>query len=56
MLDSIRSRYAVVAGKHIPFRRVVHKGVVFDPGSVGLSLGVSRGPTCSFWKTTSTVR
>jgi predicted phosphodiesterase len=43
MLDSIRSRYAVVAGKHIPFRRVVHKGVVFDPGSVGLSLGGEPG-------------
>jgi predicted phosphodiesterase len=43
MLESIRSRYAVVAGKHIPFRRVVHKGVVFDPGSVGLSLGGEPG-------------
>lgn len=43
MLERIRSRYAVVAGKHIPFRRVVHKGVVFDPGSVGLSLGGEPG-------------
>ncbi len=43
MLESIRSRYAVVAGKHIPFRRAVLKGVVFDPGSVGLSLGGEPG-------------
>lgn len=43
MLESIRSRYAVVAGKHIPFRRVVLKGVVYDPGSVGLSLGGEPG-------------
>jgi predicted phosphodiesterase len=43
MLESIRARYAVVAGKHIPFRRAVHKGVVFDPGSVGLSLGGEPG-------------
>ncbi len=43
MLESIRSRYAVVAGKHIPFRRAVHMGVVFDPGSVGLSLGGEPG-------------
>ncbi|MCS7058698.1 MAG: metallophosphatase family protein [Meiothermus sp.] len=43
MLERIRSRYAVVAGKHIPFRRAVHKGLVFDPGSVGLSLGGEPG-------------
>lgn len=43
MLESIRSRYAVVAGRHIPFKRNVHKGVVYDPGSVGLSLGGEPG-------------
>ncbi|MBF6593283.1 MAG: metallophosphoesterase family protein [Thermaceae bacterium] len=43
MLESLRARYAVVAGRHIPFRRAVHKGVIYDPGSVGLSLGGEPG-------------
>ncbi|MDX2007020.1 MAG: metallophosphoesterase family protein [Meiothermus sp.] len=43
MLEGIRSRYAVVAGRHIPFKRAIHKGIVYDPGSVGLSLGGEPG-------------
>jgi len=43
MLEGLRARYAVVAGRHIPFRRAVHKGVIYDPGSVGLSLGGEPG-------------
>ncbi len=43
MLEGLRARYAVVAGRHIPFRRAVHKSVIYDPGSVGLSLGGEPG-------------
>lgn len=43
MLEQVRARYAVIAGRHIPFRRAVHKGVIYDPGSVGLSLGGEPG-------------
>lgn len=43
MLETIRSRYAVIAGRHIPFKRAVHKGILYDPGSVGLSLGGEPG-------------
>jgi predicted phosphodiesterase len=43
MLEQVRSKYAIVAGRHIPFKRSVHKGIVYDPGSVGLSLGGEPG-------------
>jgi len=43
MLEQVRARYGVIAGRHIPFRRAVHRGVIYDPGSVGLSLGGEPG-------------
>jgi predicted phosphodiesterase len=41
--EGLRARFAVVAGRHIIFRRQVEKNILIDPGSVGLTLGGEPG-------------